>query len=614
MIEWKIIHFFNDCPAIALAAGLTGVCLAPFIYLLVDRHDFRCLVAHLERKKRPDMLNSRPRFFLSKYRDLLFTLNRRESNFEGTASLPEWRVGEKPVVNAPFSLDKKISNWEACRNLLVYLKETLAIDIIALVEVRDNEFVLESIQSKHAIRFASVFRKVLTSFIRGMAFDDQSGASGWTEHLFCHGRGRTFLRWSIDTSFTRIIGEGRFILWLGFARPIDARSQRAIIEARLADVAGIFENFLCIADLRERIHTEMRRNEERVKALAFTTHDMRSPLQTIQLVLQSFQRENDVTQREAVESALLNCDHLSELVQNSLEYALLKSGLQYPHPSNIHCEEIISEICKRLEPLARIKRLKFRCDSMPGLQIFADRRHIERILMNIVGNALKYSSEGEVVIFANQLDSRRCSISVRDFGYDSLDRGIYGDRLLQNEEPGNGFGLGLWLVRTLAEINDGELDLARHPEGGAIATILLPISNHFPCSSKEEVRRPCVRILVVDGDVSTSARLQEVLEGADYRIASAALLENARKLIISFKPDFLIIDLALADGSGEVLIVEYLMRQKAIIIVSSRPPRSEYSSLLSESSVFYFRKPVPASTIRQIIFQHAQRESALSAA
>jgi signal transduction histidine kinase len=116
----------------------------------------------------------------------------------------------------------------------------------------------------------------------------------------------------------------------------------------------------------------------------------------------------------------------------------------------------------------------------PAAPITADRRALHQILLNLLGNAIKFTPEGGRIELAGQVMDQHCVIAVRDSG-----PGIPGDVLtrlgqpferggdrLQNQREGA--GLGLALSRALAELHGGSLDIASVLGSGTVVTVRLP--------------------------------------------------------------------------------------------------------------------------------------------
>ncbi|PRZ33900.1 two-component system sensor histidine kinase KdpD [Antricoccus suffuscus] len=267
-------------------------------------------------------------------------------------------------------------------------------------------------------------------------------------------------------------------LALALRGPMLAANQRRLLEAFAVHAAGLIE--------RERLSMEAaaaRRaaegNNIRVSLLAAVSHDLRTPLSSIKAAAATL-RQPDITLSAQDRAELLadidkSTDRLDGLIGNLLDMSRLQTGVVKPMALDLGLDEVIP---LGVVGLAGQKRVTFdlpedlpRATADPGL--------LERVIANIVENALKYSGQSRVRISASAIEDR-VEIRVADNG-----RGVPDDAKAAIFEPfqragdsshGNGVGLGLAVARGFVNAMGGTLEAEDTPGGGLTMVIALPLA------------------------------------------------------------------------------------------------------------------------------------------
>jgi signal transduction histidine kinase len=251
-----------------------------------------------------------------------------------------------------------------------------------------------------------------------------------------------------------------------------------MVELRTADLAVANEDL-------GRVNQELETlNKEKDQFLAVLTHDMRTPLTSIKGYASILQdRELDRAQQLHIAKVILRSqDTLLEIVNNLLEIGKLQSGtpILLEH-SNFDLALLVRDVAESLEGQALEKKLSINNESVPTpVEITADEKKIQRVILNLISNAIKYTPEGGQVFITTRLNGQFGELSVRDTGY-----GIPADelpfifdrysRVKKHQSIAIGTGLGLAIVKSLVEAHQGEV-LVQSEEGvGSTFTIRLPV-------------------------------------------------------------------------------------------------------------------------------------------
>ena len=279
--------------------------------------------------------------------------------------------------------------------------------------------------------------------------------------------------------------DGRKIVVLISASPIRDRSG-AIVAAvsALVDITPLKrlqEQF----DLRRREAEEASQRKSRF--LATVSHDIRSPANAIsllaELIFRTAKNPKDTAEipelaRELQRSSL----SLVNLVSDVLDLNRLDTGGVELHVSEFEMSQWLSDECRQLSPLAEQKNLNFKCQAAHPIKLRGDRIKMSRVLVNLVGNAIKFTDSGQVDVLGERLSDGRPRITVRDTGIgiepEHLSR-IF-DEFFQLRNPvrdrARGSGLGLSISKRLVEVMGGQLDVSSSPGQGSTFSVTLPAS------------------------------------------------------------------------------------------------------------------------------------------
>ena len=218
--------------------------------------------------------------------------------------------------------------------------------------------------------------------------------------------------------------------------------------------------------------------------LAVLTHDMRTPLTSIK-GYSSILRDRELAREQQVKIAkiiLRSEENLLEIVNNILDIEKLQSGSPILlERSNFDLALLVRTTAESIAALAMEKNITLYQKEVPQpVVISADEKKIERILLNLVSNAIKYTPEGGTVNIETGMKGRHAFVNVQDNGY-----GIPEDelphifdrfrRVKGHQSKAVGTGLGLAIVKSLIEAHDGEIFVTSTVDVGSTFTIKLPL-------------------------------------------------------------------------------------------------------------------------------------------
>jgi signal transduction histidine kinase len=235
-----------------------------------------------------------------------------------------------------------------------------------------------------------------------------------------------------------------------------------------------------------------RANRVKSEFLATMSHELRTPLNAMlgytDLLLAGVPEPVSDSTKQKVERIEVNARHLLELIEEILTFSRLEAGKERLEIEEVHPEDVVREVQALMEPLAIGKGLAFVCETPPETPLIrTDPRKLRQILINLAGNAIKFTDHGEVRLRLESTGDELC-FSVQDTG-----AGIAPEHLERIFEPfwqvqggstrtAGGTGLGLSVSRHLARLMGGELTVQSRPGEGATFSALLPLGSPAPAN------------------------------------------------------------------------------------------------------------------------------------
>ncbi len=319
-------------------------------------------------------------------------------------------------------------------------------------------------------------------------------------------------------------------------------------------------------------------NQAKSEFLANMSHELRTPLNGILGYAQILQRMDDLQpkHRQGVTVIQQAGSHLLTLINDILDLAKIEAQKMELLPREIHFPSFISGVAEVIRIKAEEKGLHFSCmaDSHLPQGICVDDKRLRQVLLNLLGNATKFTEEGSVTFQVEllSLDSaaaagselRRIRFSVQDTGIGMTETQLEKiflpfEQVGTNARKYEGTGLGLSISRKIVEMMGGQIQVRSQFGVGSEFwfEVSLPVATHWAVAATATLQGKIVgyegdrrKILVVDDKVVNRMVVIEVLSQLGFELAQADNGRTGLEAYEQFQPDLIITDLVMPEMDG----------------------------------------------------------------
>ncbi len=277
-------------------------------------------------------------------------------------------------------------------------------------------------------------------------------------------------------------------------------------------MAMIFVFAFVLASRYAQVFTELENTHSKLLVLdkmkddflATTSHELKTPLHGIMGITETIMDGclGSVTEKQKQNLSLIydEAEHLNRMVADILDFSKLRAGKVDLFLEHLSVEQVAGTVVSLLTPEAHKKGLSLALKCSNSCELIADRNRLRQILMNLVGNAIKFSEKGTITIAVQPTSSNNIAITVSDegIGINALNRERIWDPFAQAENPdirqSKGTGLGLPITKYLVELHGGTIDVESQEGKGTSFIVTLPkepVMHGIPIikQSKEQKKR-----------------------------------------------------------------------------------------------------------------------------
>jgi PAS domain S-box-containing protein len=348
-----------------------------------------------------------------------------------------------------------------------------------------------------------------------------------------------------------------------FVSNVYQEDHRHVAQCNVRDISQRARMERQIKEQAEELADQSRRKDD---FLAMLSHELRNPLAPIRnatyvLKLQEPGAENLIQQqaREIIERQVAQ---LTRLVSDLLDVSRIRTGRIRMTPAPVDMNQVVHHALETASPLIDPHHHDV-VMTLPGVPVWvnADATRLEEVVVNLLGNAAKYTDDGGRIEVSLELGSDHALLRVRDSGIGIapellphiFDLFTQADRSLDRAQ--GGLGIGLSLVKRIAELHGGtaEADSAGPGQGSEfrVRLPLIPGPEQSPPEPAETHHaHKHQRVLVVDDNVDSIVMLAHLLRLQGYGVRTAHTGSVALKLAMEWRPDVVLLDIGLPEIDG----------------------------------------------------------------
>ena len=227
------------------------------------------------------------------------------------------------------------------------------------------------------------------------------------------------------------------------------------------------------------------REIDRLKSefIATASHELRTPLTSVQmgvhLLLEGALGELTDSQNEVLQACRQDCERLDRLMRDLLDLSKIEAGESQPQLATVSARDLLTTAVKELRPQVEAKGLRLTVNAPVELPwVMVDRLQIERVVSNLVNNALRHTKQGEIRISAAGRDNH-VAVSIGDTGSGIPTEYLphIFDKFVQvPDAPTGGAGLGLTISKSIVEAHGGQISVQSEVGRGTTFTFTLPLA------------------------------------------------------------------------------------------------------------------------------------------
>jgi PAS domain S-box-containing protein len=403
-------------------------------------------------------------------------------------------------------------------------------------------------------------------------------------------------------------------------------TQRRAQDAELAQYRNSLEQLVGQRTQELRLTNEQLQiaNTAKSSFLANMSHELRTPLNAVLGYAQILRMDGDLNPRQlaGVNTIEQSGQLLLALINDIFDLARVEAGKLVLHAGPANLRVLLDSVVDIVRMRAVEKSLEFRFDPAPGLplSVVVDEQRVRQVLLNLLGNAVKFTDAGHVtmrVAAQRHGDRSRVRFEVSDTGVGMTAEDL-ARLFLPFEQVGDvrrrsaGAGLGLSISQALAHLMGGEIAVESMPGRGSTFRLELElpvVETHphaaSPCRRVTGYVGPRKHLLVVDDVAANRKLLVDLLQPLGFRVTEADDGHGAIAATQVSKPDLILMDMMMPGMDGleatRRLRQGLLATRLPIVAVSANASNRGIQDCLSAGADAYLTKPIVTSQLLECI-------------
>lgn len=389
-----------------------------------------------------------------------------------------------------------------------------------------------------------------------------------------------------------------------------------------------YENLGLIKDLQEQTDRANKASQEKSQFLASASHDLRQPLQAVNLYAEVLSKKVTTIEQEIdVNNIRQGLNSLNELLDALFDVSRLDSDTINANIISFRINDIFHKLERQFVLEAKISNLEFKID-YEDIVVRSDPVLLERVVTNLLVNAFRYTKEGGINVFFKRLDDSYVEVHVCDTGIgiseENKDAIFQEFFQVQNQERdrSQGLGLGLAIVRRVVDLLGHKIEVHSQLGKGTDFVLTLPLS-YLPAERnamrKDDVEATDVLdgldIMVIDNEAFIVDAMHSLLKEWGANCSSFLSTQDALDALNNgMKPRFLIVDYRMPgeyNGCTFVQKARQIVKDVPALIVTG-DTSDEMVAEFQALGIDYLYKPIKPAQLRMMVSRVLRRETAMN--
>jgi signal transduction histidine kinase/ligand-binding sensor domain-containing protein len=408
----------------------------------------------------------------------------------------------------------------------------------------------------------------------------------------------------------------------------DQNGDLIMLEGLINDISELKQTETALQQAKEAAETA---NKTKSTFLASMSHELRTPLNGILGFAQILQRDISVTaqQQHGLEVIEQSGNHLLALINDVLDLAKVESGKIELYETDFNLPLLLSSLGEIIKIRVKDEGINFCLESADDLPngMHGDERRLRQILLNLLGNAIKFTDQGSVTLKVNVVKNQVSSENLVSLSFRIEDTGVGispenletifkpFEQVGEQARQVKGTGLGLAISRNLVELMGGQLHVSSQLNIGTQFwfELALPVVDYNV--AKAEAQQPIIgvkgkslKLLIVDDNLGNQIVINNLLTPLGFNVESADNGRVGLEKAISWQPDVIITDLIMPEMDGFELISQLrqssLLKEKVIIASSASVYDADVDRSLAIGSNAFLPKPIQVKKLLEQLQEH----------
>ncbi len=417
-------------------------------------------------------------------------------------------------------------------------------------------------------------------------------------------------------------------------------NERRIFQVHLSRVDS--QSMAIFVDLTEQIRQKTlleeakksadKANQAKSKFLANMSHELRTPLNGILGYAQILSRSSELPEKEQKGVDIIHqCgSHLLTLINDILDLSKIEAQKLELVPTALHLPSLLLSVVEMCKIKADQKGIDFIYKPSSRLPegIKADERHLRQVLINLLGNAIKFTDSGHVSLWVDVLKQSDTQASllfqVVDTGVGIAEENLIKlfeafEQVGEQKKQSEGTGLGLAISQRIVQLMGGTINVKSQLEKGSefFFSIDLPIVDDWEQQLRGDGNNHIIgyegkryQILVVDDRWENRAVIQNLLEPLGFKVIEAENGQEGLKKLRANQPDLVITDLAMPVVDGFEFL-QYIrnsddLKRSRVIVSSASVAQEDQRMALESGGDDFLAKPVNADALFTLLANNLQ--------